>query len=284
MKFIMEQGLYLVATPIGNLDDMTFRGVEVLKQADLIGAEDTRHSRILLQHFDIKTPLFSYHEHNEAKRREEFLERLKKGETIALISDAGTPGVSDPGADLVAAAAAEGIPIHPVPGGNAVLSAVTSSALDCSRFAFEGFLPRVKKERRERIEEIRLLPLTSVIYVSPHRVKEDLADLFSALGDRKATLCRELTKIHETFYYGTLGSLKALADEQELKGEMVLVIAGKPAEDHEIPEEEGIKAELAGLMSQGVKAKTAAQIVADKYHMKKNQVYPYTFADKSKGD
>ena len=280
----MEQGLYLVATPIGNLDDMTFRGVEVLKQADLIGAEDTRHSRILLQHFDIKTPLLSYHEHNEAKRREEFLERLKKGETIALISDAGTPGVSDPGADLVAAAAAEGIPIHPVPGGNAVLSAVTSSALDCSRFAFEGFLPRVKKERRERIEEIRLLPLTSVIYVSPHRVKEDLADLYTALGDRKATLCRELTKIHETFYYGTLGSLKTLAEERELKGEMVLVIAGKPAEDQNIPEEEVIKAELAGLMSQGVKAKTAAQIVADKYHMKKNQVYPYTFADKSKGE
>ena len=280
----MEQGLYLVATPIGNLDDMTFRGVEVLKKADLIGAEDTRHSRILLQHFDIKTPLLSYHEHNEAKRREEFLERLKKGETIALISDAGTPGVSDPGADLVAAAAAEGIPIHPVPGGNAVLSAVTSSALDCSRFAFEGFLPRVKKERRERIEEIRLLPLTSVIYVSPHRVKEDLADLYTALGDRKATLCRELTKIHETFYYGTLGSLKTLAEERELKGEMVLVIAGKPAEDQNIPEEEVIKAELAGLMSQGVKAKTAAQIVADKYHMKKNQVYPYTFADKSKGE
>lgn len=280
----MEQGLYLVATPIGNLDDMTFRGVEVLKKADLIGAEDTRHSRILLQHFDIKTPLLSYHEHNEAKRREEFLERLKKGETIALISDAGTPGVSDPGADLVAAAAAEGIPIHPVPGGNAVLSAVTSSALDCSRFAFEGFLPRVKKERRERIEEIRLLPLTSVIYVSPHRVKEDLADLYTALGDRKATLCRELTKIHETFYYGTLGSLKTLAEERELKGEMVLVIAGKPAEDQNIPEEEVIKAELAGLMSQGVKAKTAAQIVADKYHMKKNQVYPYTFSDKSKGD
>ena len=280
----MEQGLYLVATPIGNLDDMTFRGVEVLKEADLIGAEDTRHSRILLQHFDIKTPLLSYHEHNEAKRREEFLERLKRGETIALISDAGTPGVSDPGADLVAAAAAEGIPIHPVPGGNAVLSAVTSSALDCSRFAFEGFLPRVKKERRERIEEIRLLPLTSVIYVSPHRVKEDLADLYTALGDRKATLCRELTKIHETFYYGTLGSLKTLAEERELKGEMVLVIAGKPAEDQNIPEEEVIKAELAGLMSQGVKAKTAAQIVADKYHMKKNQVYPYTFSDKSKGD
>lgn len=280
----MEQGLYLVATPIGNLNDMTFRGVEVLKQADLIGAEDTRHSRILLEHFDIKTPLLSYHEHNEAQRREEFLERLRKGESIALISDAGTPGVSDPGADLVAAAAVEGIPVHPVPGGNAVLSAVISSALDCSRFTFEGFLPRVKKERRERIEEIRCSPVTVVIYVSPHRVKEDLADLFSALGDRKATLCRELTKIYETFYYGTLGSLKVLAEEQELKGEMVLVIAGKERKENEIPTEEVIKAELAGLMSEGVKAKTAAQIVADKYHMKKNQVYPYTFADKSKGD
>lgn len=281
---MMEQGLYLVATPIGNLDDMTFRGVEVLKQADIIGAEDTRHSRILLQQFDIRTPLMSYHEHNEAKRREEFLERLRSGETIALISDAGTPGVSDPGADLVAAAAAEGIPIHPVPGGNAVLSAVISSALDCTRFTFEGFLPRVKKERRERIEEIRLSPVTVVIYVSPHRVKEDLSDLFAALGDRKATLCRELTKIHETFYYGTLGSLKAAAEETELKGEMVLVVAGKEGEENEIPGEGVITAELTALMSQGVKAKTAAQIVADKYHMKKNQVYPYTFADKPKGE
>lgn len=226
----------------------------------------------------------SYHEHNEAKRREEFLERLRSGETIALISDAGTPGVSDPGADLVAAAAAEGIPIHPVPGGNAVLSAVISSALDCTRFTFEGFLPRVKKERRERIEEIRLSPVTVVIYVSPHRVKEDLSDLFAALGDRKATLCRELTKIHETFYYGTLGSLKAAAEETELKGEMVLVVAGKEGEENEIPGEGVITAELAALMSQGVKAKTAAQIVADKYHMKKNQVYPYTFADKPKGE
>lgn len=275
----MEQGLYLVATPIGNLDDMTFRGVEVLKNADLIGAEDTRHSRILLQHFDIKTPLLSYHEHNEAKRREEFLDRLRQGETIALISDAGTPGISDPGADIVAAAAAEGIPIHPVPGGNAVLSAVISSAIDCARFTFQGFLPRVKKERRERIEELKNATLTSVVYVSPHRVKDDLSDLLSALGDRKATLCRELTKIHETFYYGSLASLKEIADSQELKGEMVLVIAGKEAEETDSPTEEMLRAELKELMSQGVKAKTAAQIVAEKYHMKKNQVYPYTFGD-----
>lgn len=277
---MMEQGLYLVATPIGNLDDMTFRGIEVLKNADLIGAEDTRHSRILLQHFDIKTPLLSYHEHNEAKRREEFLDRLKQGQAIALISDAGTPGISDPGADIVAAAAAEGIPIHPVPGGNAVLSAVISSAIDCSRFTFQGFLPRVKKERKERIEEIERSSVTSVIYVSPHRVKDDLSDLFAALGDRKATLCRELTKIHETFYYGTLGSLKEIAAEQELKGEMVLVIAGKEHDEAEgVPTEDVLRAELSALMAQGVKAKAAAQIVAEKYHMKKNQVYPYTIED-----
>lgn len=280
----MEQGLYLVATPIGNLDDMTFRGVKVLKNADVIGAEDTRHSRILLQHFDIKTPLISYHEHNEAKRREEFLDRLRQGQAIALISDAGTPGISDPGADIVAAAAEEGIPIHPVPGGNAVLSAVISSAIDCARFTFQGFLPRTKKERRSRIEEIRLSAVTSVVYVSPHRVKDDVAELFAALGDRRATLCRELTKLHETFYYGSLATLKELVAEQELKGEMVLVIAGKGEEAVEAPSEEVIKAELAAFIAQGMKAKAAAQIVAEKYHMKKNQIYPYTFGMNEEGE
>lgn len=280
----MEQGLYLVATPIGNLNDMTFRGVEVLKNVDVIGAEDTRHSRILLEHFDIKTPLLSYHEHNEVKRREELLTRLQRGETVALISDAGTPGISDPGADLVRAAAAAGISVHPIPGGNAVLSAVTASALPSDRFVFEGFLPRPKKERQERLTEIAKEKRTLVIYVSPHRVRDDLATLIDALGDRKATLCRELTKIHETFYYSTLSSLLQLASETELKGEMVLVIAGGAGEEREIPTEEVIRAELAGLMSAGVKAKTAAQIVAEKYRMKKNQIYPYTFTDGQEGE
>lgn len=279
----MEQGLYLVATPIGNLGDMTFRGVEVLKQADVIGAEDTRHSRILLQHFDIRTPLLSYYEHNAVKRREELLERLKQGEIVALISDAGTPGISDPGADLVRAATAAGIPVHPVPGGNAVLSAVTASALPTDRFCFEGFLPRTKKERRQRLAEIAKAKVTSVVYVSPHRVRDDLADLLAALGDREATLCRELTKVYESFYYGTLASLLETAGETELKGEMVLVVAGG-SEEEILPAEETIKSELAALIDQGVKAKTAAQLVADKYHLKKNQIYPYTFADGTKGE
>lgn len=280
----MEQGLYLVATPIGNLDDMTFRGIKVLNEADVIGAEDTRHSRILLQHYDIKTPLLSYHEHNEAKRRDELLARLCSGETVALISDAGTPGISDPGADLVKAAAAAGIPIHPVPGGNAVLSAVIASALPCERFVFEGFLPRPKKERQGRLAEIAKEKVTLVIYVSPHRIKDDLADLLTALGDREATLCRELTKIHETFYYGTLSTLIETAAKTELKGEMVMVIAGSSGDEKEIPTSEVIKAELAVLMSEGVKSKTAAQIVAEKYQMKKNQIYPYTFADGQEGE
>ena len=271
----MEQGLYLVATPIGNLGDMTYRGVEVLKNVDVIGAEDTRRSRVLLDHYQIKTPLLSYHEHNEAKRRPELLARLRDGGSVALISDAGTPGISDPGADLAAAAAKEGIPIHPVPGGNAVLSAVIASGLPCRRFAFEGFLPRVKKERNERLAAVSSSPLTTVLYISPHRLREDLRDLAAACGDRPAALCREMTKLHETFYYGTLGSLRELAGEQELKGEMALVVAaaegGAPP-----PDEATLKEEVRVLLRDGVPAKTAARIVAERYHMKKNQIYPYT--------
>lgn len=279
-----EPGLYLVATPIGNLDDMTFRGVEVLRDADLIGAEDTRHSRILLNHFEIKTPLISYYEHNEAKRRDEMLGYLREGKTVALISDAGTPGISDPGADLVAAAAQEGIPVHPVPGGNAVLSAVISSALPCNRFVFEGFLPRVKKERKERLAEIRDRNVTSVLYISPHRVKDDLKDLLSSCGDRRATLCREITKIHETFYYGTLSSLAEIADTTELKGEMALVIAAAEGQKDTEVSEEVLIAEVQALLKDGVKANTAAKIIAEKYHMKKNQIYPLTIGNGFKGE
>ena len=275
----MESGLYLVATPIGHLDDMTFRAVDVLKGVDLIGAEDTRHSRVLLAHFGIETPMVSYHEHNAAKRRGELLARLKNGEAIALICDAGTPGISDPGADLVVAAAAEQIPIHPLPGGNAVLSAVTASALDSRRFAFEGFLPRSHKERQERLAFLKTLPLTTVLYISPHRLKEDLRDLLAAVGDRPATLCREMTKIHESFYHGSLASLYELAETTELRGEMALVLAAaESGGEAERPDAETLKAAVAELLAQGIGAKSAALIVAERYHMKKNQIYPYTIA------
>ena len=256
----MEQGLYLVATPIGNLDDMTFRGIEVLKNADIIGAEDTRHSRILLERYEITTPMLSYHEHNEAKRRGEMMERLRQGQAVALICDAGTPGISDPGADLVAAAAKEDIPIHPVPGGNAVLSAVTASGLNCEHFLFEGFLPRINKKRKERLRFLAAAEVTAVLYISPHRLKEDLGDLLSCCGDRPATLCRELTKI------------------RELKGEMVLVLGGAPKSD-DIPSPEKLREEVKDLLDRGIKSKDAAQIIAERYRMKKNQIYPYTIAD-----
>ena len=274
----MEQGLYLVATPIGNLDDMTFRGIEVLKNADIIGAEDTRHSRILLERYRITTPTLSYYEHNEAKRREELLERLRQGQIVALICDAGTPGISDPGADLVAAAAKEDIPIHPIPGGNAVLSAVTASGLNCERFLFEGFLPRINKKRRERLRTLAAAEVTAVIYISPHRLKEDLKDLLSSCGNRPATLCRELTKLHESFHRGTLASLLAIAEKQELKGEMVLVL-GRALKKDDTPSPEKLRSEVKDLLNQGIKSKDAAQIIAERYHMKKNQIYPYTIAD-----
>lgn len=274
----LAPGLYLVATPIGNLGDMTFRGLEVLNCADLIGAEDTRHSRILLNHYKIKTPMVSYHEHNAAKRREEFLSMLREGKAIALISDAGTPGISDPGEDIVKAAAAEGYPIHPVPGGNALLSALTASGLPCGRFMFEGFLPRSNKERKERLEQLKQFSATLIIYVSPHRLAGDLDDLLQTLGNRPAALCRELTKVHETFYRQSLEELAARAKEETFKGEMVLIVG--PAENVtvEVPDEEVLRAELAFLMSEGMKPKDAAQQVAEKYGLRKNAVYPLTFA------
>ncbi|MEG0873698.1 MAG: 16S rRNA (cytidine(1402)-2'-O)-methyltransferase [Clostridiales bacterium] len=276
----LDPGLYLVATPIGNLGDMTIRGIEILKNVDLIGAEDTRHSGILLHHFNIKTPMVSYHQHNAAKRREEFLTLLKEGKSIALISDAGTPGISDPGEDLVKAAAMENLAIHPIPGGNAVLSALTASAQDCRYFTFEGFLPKQKKERKERLTILEKIPTTLILYIAPHALAKDLADIFAALGNREATLCRELTKIHESYYRMPLGAMIEMAENTELKGEMVLVIAPPPKNENlEIPSPQKLKTELNTLTEQGVKAKIAAQIIADKYGMKKNEIYPLTFED-----
>lgn len=274
---VLEPGLYLVATPIGNLGDMTIRAISTLKKADLIAAEDTRHSRILLEHYEIKTPMISYHQHNIAKRREELMDMLRQGKAIALISDAGTPGVSDPGEDLVKAAAGENIGIHPLPGGNAPLSAVTASALDCRRFFFEGFLPKQKKERRERFKEIENLTATLIFYVTPHSLKEDLTDIYRALGDRQATLCRELTKIHESYYRMPLGAMLEMSKNTELKGEMVLTVAGaEPGQEKKAPDKETLRQEVQNLVAEGVKSKTAALIIAEKYGMKKNEIYPLT--------
>ena len=270
----MEHGLYLVATPVGNLDDMTLRGVEVLKNVDVIGAEDTRHSRILTQHFGIETPLISYHEHNKITRGVELLERLKAGETVAVISDAGTPGISDPGADLAALCIKEGIPVHPVPGGNAVLSAVICSGLDCSRFVFFGFLPVKGRERREDLERLRKSEYTAVIYIPPHRLKEDLGDLAEVAGKRRAALCREMTKIHESFYYGTVDELCEEIKDIPIKGELALVLegAGEAVGYDDSPCEEELKTELFSLTDKGVPSKVAIELVSEKYGIKKNSL------------
>ena len=273
-----EPTLYLVPTPIGNLGDITLRALEVLRTVDLIAAEDTRHSRILLDHYEIRTPLLSYHEHNTAKRREEILQKLADGQSIAVISDAGTPAISDPGADIAAAAAAAGFCVTPLPGASALLPALTGSGLDCRYFAFEGFLPRVKKERRARLALLAADTRTLIVYIAPHRCHEELLDLREALGNRPATLCRELTKLHESFYRSDLDGLIALTAAETLKGEMVLVIAGAEPAVAEPPDEEALRAELQALMAEGLSAKDAAKQVAARYQLSKNDVYPLTFA------
>ena len=218
--------LYLVSTPIGNMGDFSFRAVEVLKSVAVVLAEDTRHSRPLLQRYDIATPLASYHEHNEAKTTPRIVARLLAGENVALISDAGTPLLSDPGQRLVAAAVEAGIQVVPVPGASALLSALVASGLNVERFTFYGFLPRKGKDRGALLDEIASSPHTAVLYEAPGRVADSLRELAERAGDRPAVVARELTKQYEELRRGTLGSLGAYYSEEPPRGEVVIVIGG----------------------------------------------------------
>ncbi|MFN7944643.1 MAG: 16S rRNA (cytidine(1402)-2'-O)-methyltransferase [Blastocatellia bacterium] len=218
--------LYLVATPIGNLEDITLRALRVLKEADLIACEDTRHSRRLLDHYGITRPLVSYHEHNERERATELIERLQRGEKIALITDAGMPGISDPAYRVVTAAIAAGIRVIPLPGPTALVTALVASGLPTDSFLFAGFLPTKRQARRERLEELRAVRETLVFYEAPHRILETLLEARQVLGDRQAALARELTKLHEEFLRGPLSSISAQLETREPRGEMALVIAG----------------------------------------------------------
>ncbi|MFL5593389.1 MAG: 16S rRNA (cytidine(1402)-2'-O)-methyltransferase [Gemmatimonadaceae bacterium] len=219
--------LYLVSTPIGNLGDMTYRAVEVLSSAALVIAEDTRHSRRLLDHYRIKTPLRSYHEHNEAKETPSLVARLSAGDSVALISDAGTPLISDPGARLVAAALAAGVPIVPIPGASSVMAAIVGSGMSLDRFSFFGFLPRKGNERGEMIDEIVASRATAVVFEAANRVRTTLADLLEAgASERHAVVARELTKQFEEFKRGTVAGLATAYAEADPKGEVVIVIAG----------------------------------------------------------
>lgn len=225
--------LYLVGTPIGNVEDLSPRAQRILGAVDLIAAEDTRHTKGLLDRFGIRRPMISYHDHNKGERTPEVLSRLRDGASVAVVSDAGSPGISDPAFTLVRAAVREGVAVVPVPGPSAALCALEASGLPTDRFAFEGFLPRKPGKRRARIEELRGDPRTLIFFESPHRLKASLADLAAGLGARPASLSRELTKKFEETRRGTLPSLLAWVEAQPPRGEYVLVVGGSRADGEE---------------------------------------------------
>lgn len=222
--------LYLVPTPIGNLDDMTFRAIKTLQQADLIAAEDTRVTMKLCRHFEISTPLVSYHEHNKDKQGPRLIEQLQNGKTIALVSDAGTPAISDPGSELVSLSIKEKIEIIPLPGANAAITALIASGLYEKHFYFYGFLPRGKKERQQELERLTSLEAPMIFYEAPHRLKETLNHMLQLFGERQAVLARELTKRYEEFVRGTIQELIDWVNERDIRGEFCIVVAGGTAE------------------------------------------------------
>lgn len=218
--------LYLVATPIGNLEDITYRAVRILSEVDFIAAEDTRHSLKLLNHFDIQKPLISYYEHNIRERGEKIIKKLKEGQNAALVSDAGTPAISDPGEDIVKLCAEEGIKVVPVPGAVAAINALICSSLSTSRFSFEGFLSVNKKSRADHLNSVKESQYTLIFYEAPHKLLNTLKDMLECFGDRKITVARELTKKYEEFLYTTISKAISHFEETPPKGEFVLVIEG----------------------------------------------------------
>ena len=279
-KYMSEnQGkLYLCATPIGNLEDITMRVLRVLQEVDLIAAEDTRNSIRLLNHFDIHTPLTSYHEYNKIEKAYVLIEEMKKGKDIALITDAGTPGISDPGEDLVRLCYENGVKVTSLPGACACVTALTLSGLSTRRFCFEAFLPTDKKEHQRVLAELQNETRTIVLYEAPHHLLRTLTELYEALGDRKASICRELTKKHETAFATTFSRALAFYQEQEPKGECVLVIEGKSfdairKEQQESWESLTIPEHMEHYLSQGMDKKTAMKQVAKDRGVGKREIY-----------
>ncbi len=254
--------LYVVATPIGNLEDITFRAVRILQTVDIIAAEDTRHTGKLLQHLQVKTPQVSYHEHNQASRIPELLENLHQGKAIALVSDAGMPGISDPGFELIQACVDANIPVVPIPGANAAITALSASGLPSNRFSFEGFLPTKSQQRREHLGALQTESRTLIFYESPHRLRETLQDLELIWGgDRQIVLARELTKLYEEFWRGTITEAIALYTQREPQGEYTLVVAGISPQKPQLTDTQ-LKAELLDLMQQGISRSQASRQLA----------------------
>ena len=271
----LAPGLYLVATPIGNLEDITLRAVRVLKQADLIACEDTRQTQKLLNHYGIDTPTISYHEHNEAARAAELVEKLAHGSRIAAVSDAGTPGISDPGFRLVSLAIDRGLPVVPIPGASAFVSALVASGLPSAAFSFRGFLSPKSAARRRELEQIRSSAQTEIFYEAPHRILAALEDVLAVLGpQRRIVIARELTKIHEEFLRGTAAQvLDTVKRRGEMKGEIVLMIAPVGKEENSAPEI-SIRDRVEELMRQEhLEAKAALKKAAKERGMSKSAAY-----------
>ena len=274
----MTGTLYLCATPIGNLNDMTPRVVDTLREVDVIAAEDTRNSIKLLNHFQIKTPMTSYHEYNKVEKADQLIRQLQEGKNIALITDAGTPAISDPGEVLVAKCHEAGIPVTSLPGCCALITALTLSGLPSRRFCFEGFLPADKKEKKFVLEELKDETRTIIMYEAPHHLKRTLTELYEILGNRKITLCRELTKRFETIFPTTLEEALTFYEENEPKGEYVLVLSGKdPKEILQDKQQEWTEISLEDHMKiyedQGIERKEAMKKVAKDRGISKREVY-----------
>ena len=271
--------LYVVGTPIGNLEDMTFRAVRILQTVDLIAAEDTRHTGRLLQHFQIATPQVSYHDHNQHQRIPELVSQLRSGKTIALVTDAGMPGISDPGYELVKACVELGIMVVPIPGPTAAIAALSSAGLPTDRFVFEGFLPAKGQDRRDRLESLQSETRTLIFYEAPHRLRQTLADLADLGTDRQLVLARELTKLHEEFWRGTIGEAIALygqagdlTPQREPQGEYTLVVAGLSPVEPQLSEAE-LKGELQQLMQAGISRSQASRQLAKATSLPRRQLY-----------
>lgn len=276
----MTGTLYLCATPIGNLEDMTFRVIRTLKEVDLIAAEDTRNSIKLLNHFEIQTPMTSYHEYNKYEKGRKLVEKLLEGQDIALITDAGTPGISDPGEELVKMCYESGISVTSLPGAAACITALTISGLSTRRFAFEAFLPSDKKEREQILKEMETETRTMIVYEAPHRLVKTLKLFLERLGNRKITVCRELTKRHETALAVTLEEAVAHYEANPPKGECVLVIEGKSREEAREEErkqweEMTIEDHMEVYTKQGMDKKSAMKAVAKDRGVSKRDVYQY---------
>lgn len=277
----MSGKLYLVATPIGNLDDITIRALNVLKEVDLIAAEDTRHTLGLLNHFEISKPLISYYKQTEKARSEILIEKLKEGKNIAIVSDAGTPGISDPGEEIVKVAIENNIEIIPIPGACALVNALIASGLSTREFSFIGFLSAVKKEKKEKLEEIKYETRTLILYEAPHKLKGTLEMILEVLGDRRIVLARELTKIHEEFIRDNVSSI--IDKIKTIKGEFVILIEGSSVSKRDIEEENmnnlSLEEHYDLYEGQGLSKKEIIKKIAKDRNVNKNKIYQY-FIDK----